>query len=219
MPTAPAADRHAVTARVINAGVVAVIRLPDPSAMPHVVEALVAGGVTGIEITMTVPNALVLIRETADRFGDAIVLGVGSVLDAPGARAAAAAGAEFVVSPVMKPEIIAASHGAGAPAFVGAFTPTEIQTAHEHGADIVKVFPADVLGMAFFKGVLAPMPHLRLMPTGGVSLTNAGDWRRAGACAVGAGSALLDAKAIADGRYEVLTERAKAITESFRAAG
>lgn len=219
MPTDRPVDRHAVTARVLDAGVVAVIRLPDASAMPHVVEALVAGGVTVIEITMTVPNALALLRETADRFGDAIVLGVGSVLDAQGARDAIAAGAEFVVSPVMKPEIITASHAAGAPAFVGAFTPTEIQTAHEHGADIVKVFPADVLGMAFFKGVLAPMPHLKLMPTGGVTLTNAGDWRRAGACAVGAGSALLDAQAIAEGRYAVLTERAQTISESFRSAG
>ncbi len=218
MPTDPAARRHAVTERVLAAGVVAVIRLDDPDAMPHVVEALQAGSVTGIEITMTVPNALALLRETADRFGDDIVLGVGSVLDAQGARDAVAAGARFVVSPVMKPEIIEASHAAGAPAFVGAFTPTEIQTAHEHGADIVKVFPADVLGMAFFKGVLAPMPHLRLMPTGGVSLTNAGDWVRAGACAVGVGSALLDKQAIADGRFEVLTERARTITESFRSA-
>lgn len=210
--------RHALTQRVIDAGVVAVIRLDDPAAMPRVIEALVAGGVTGIEITMTVPDALAQLREAADTFGDAIALGVGSVLDAKTAREAVEAGARFVVSPVMKPEIIAAAHAEGVPAMVGAFSPTEIQTTHEHGADIVKVFPADVLGMAFFKAVLAPMPHLRLMPTGGVTLTNAGDWVRAGACAVGVGGALLDRQAIADGRFEVLTERARTITESFRSA-
>ena len=100
----------------------------------------------------------------------------------------------------------------------GAFTPTEIQTAFEAGADIVKVFPADVVGMAFFKGILAPMPHLKLMPTGGVSLTNAGDWLKAGACAVGVGSALLDKKAIESGNYEVLTENAKVLISSINKA-
>lgn len=219
-PTARAmpASRHALTQRITEAGAVAVLRLDDPAAMPRVIEALVAGGVTGIEITMTVPHALRLLRETALAFGERIVLGVGSVLDAETAHAAAEAGARFVVSPVMKPEIIEAAHAEGVPAMVGAFSPTEIQAAHERGADVVKVFPADVLGMAFFRAVLAPMPHLRLMPTGGVTLTNAGEWLRAGACAVGVGGALLDREAIAEGRFEAITERARTITESIRSA-
>jgi 2-dehydro-3-deoxyphosphogluconate aldolase/(4S)-4-hydroxy-2-oxoglutarate aldolase len=164
---------------------------------------------------MTVPDALAQIRLVDKTFGSDLVLGVGSVLSADTARLAIDAGASYVVSPVFKPEIIAAAHARDVPALPGAFTPTEIQSAHEAGADVVKVFPADVLGMAFFKGVLAPMPHLRLMPTGGVSLTNAGDWFRAGACAVGVGSALLDKAAIAAGDWARLEENARTLMQSI----
>ncbi len=120
-----------------------------------------------------------------------------------------------MVSPVFKPEIIQTAHEYDLPAMPGAFSPTEILLAHEAGADIVKVFPADVGGMAFFKAVLAPMPQLRLMPTGGVSLTNAGEWLKAGACAVGVGSALLDKRAIAEEKYWVITENAKVLNQSI----
>ena len=125
------------------------------------------------------------------------------------------AGAKYVVSPVFKKEIIDMAHKYDVPVMPGCFTPTEIQTAYEYGADIVKVFPADVLGMAFFKGILAPMPHLKLMPTGGVTLTNAGDWLKAGACAVGLGSALLDKEAVKTENYGKLTDNAKQIMNSI----
>ena len=209
--------REELLNRLIQAGAVAVIRLDDGAALRPVVAALREGGVTAVEITMTVPEPIRLIRETARAFGDEILLGVGSVLTPGAAVEDVAAGARFVVSPIFKPGVVAAAHAAGVPALPGAFTPTEIQAAHEAGADIVKVFPADVVGMAFFKAVRAPMPHLRLMPTGGVTLDNAGDWLRAGACAVGIGSALLDRQAIAGGRFDVLTENARRLMQGIGA--
>ena len=207
-------SRHEIVQRLVAEGAVAVIRMSDSAKLMKVAEAVKKGGISALEITMTTPNALKVIEEVAKEMGDDILLGVGSVLDRETARLAIYAGAKYVVSPIFKTEIIEAAHRYGCPAMPGCFTPTEIITAHEAGADIVKVFPADVLGMAFFKGVKAPMPHLQLMPTGGVSLTNAGDWIKAGACAVGVGSALLDKKAIADENWAQLTENAKMICNS-----
>src|SRR5690606_37819078 len=129
-------------------------------------------------------------------FPDDALVGVGAALSADDARRAIDAGARFVVSPVIDEGVIAAAHNAGVPVFAGALSPTELQRAHQLGADFVKVFPADVVGMTYFKSVLAPMPHLRLVPTGGVTLDNAGDWLRAGAAAVGVGSALVDKRAV-----------------------
>lgn len=203
---------------LIEGRAVAVIRLRDSSKLMDVVEAIRAGGVRSVEITMTVPGALEQISVLGRALGDEILLGVGSVLDAETARRAVDAGARYVVSPVLRPEVIAEAHKFGAAALPGCFSPSELQRAHEGGADIIKVFPADVVGMPFFRAVLAPMPHLRLMPTGGVTLDNAGDWLRAGACAVGVGSALLDRSAIADGRYEVLTQNARRLMESLSSA-
>jgi len=200
---------------LIEGGAVAVIRLADASKLIKVAEAIYKGGVSAIEITMTVPDAINVIKSVCKEMGSYMNVGVGSVLDPETAKKAIDAGANYVVSPIFKKEIVEIAHTNGVPAMPGAFTPTEIQTAYESGADIVKVFPADVVGMAFFKGILAPMPHLKLMPTGGVSLTNAGDWLKAGACAVGVGSALLDKKAIESGNYEVLTENAKVLMESI----
>ena len=207
-----------ITESLINGGAVAVIRLADASKLIKVAEAIYKGGVSAIEITMTVPDAINVIKSACKEIGSYMNVGVGSVLDPETAKKAIDAGANYVVSPIFKKEIIEMAHANGVPAMPGAFTPTEIQTAFEAGADIVKVFPADVVGMAFFKGILAPMPHLKLMPTGGVSLTNAGDWLKAGACAVGVGSALLDKKAIESGNYEVLTENAKVLISSINKA-
>jgi 2-dehydro-3-deoxyphosphogluconate aldolase / (4S)-4-hydroxy-2-oxoglutarate aldolase len=204
--------------KLIDTGVIAVIRMSDAGKLHRVVDAIREGGVDAIEITMTTPGALSIIEEMAKSNDGSYHLGVGSVLDAETARRAIAAGAQFVVSPVLKPEIIQISHKYDCPAMPGAFTPTEILTAHEHGADIVKVFPADVVGMAFFKAIIAPMPHLRLMPTGGVSLTNAGEWLKAGACAVGIGGALLDKKAIDGGNFAALTENARILIGSITQA-
>ncbi|BBM72358.1 bifunctional 4-hydroxy-2-oxoglutarate aldolase/2-dehydro-3-deoxy-phosphogluconate aldolase [Rhodothermus marinus] len=210
--------RHEIVSELIRRGAVAVIRMSDPERLVRVVEAICEGGVTAIEITMSVPRAFQMIEEVARRLGDVALVGAGSVLDAETARLVIEAGARYVVSPVFKPEIIQTAHRYDVPALPGAFTPTEILAAHEAGADIVKVFPADVVGMAFFKAIKAPMPQLKLMPTGGVTLTNAGEWLRAGACAVGVGSALLDRVAIAEGRWEKLTENARTLVESIRQA-
>ena len=204
----------AVLERILESGVVAIIRMPDSERLIRIVEAIREGGVTAIEITMTTPNALEVISDVSRRMGDEIEIGVGSVLDVKTAHDAVDAGARYVVSPIFKPEIVAAAHERGVPAMPGAFSPTEIQLATEAGADVIKVFPADVVGMEFFRAVRAPMPHLKLMPTGGVSLTNAGDWIRAGACAVGVGSALLDKRAIADEDYARLTENARTLIRS-----
>jgi 2-dehydro-3-deoxyphosphogluconate aldolase/(4S)-4-hydroxy-2-oxoglutarate aldolase len=208
-------SREETVKRIIAGGAVAVIRLADPGKLIKVAEAIHSGGISGIEITMTVPNAIKVIGEASREIGDYMNVGVGSVLNAETARMAIDAGARYVVSPIFKKEIVEVAHERDIPAIPGAFTPTEIQTAYEAGADIVKVFPADVVGMAFFRGVLAPMPHLKLMPTGGVTLKNAGEWLKSGACAVGVGSALLDRKAIDSGKYQVLTENAKIMMESI----
>ncbi len=194
---------------------VAVIRLQDADKLRKVIEALAEGGVSVAEITMTVPNAIGLIKQITSELKSDIVVGVGSVLNAQVAQQAIEAGAKYVVSPIFKKEIIDKSHEYDIPAMPGCFTPTEIQTAYEAGADVVKVFPADVLGMPFFKGVLAPMPHLKLMPTGGVTLTNAGEWIKVGACAVGLGAALLDKEAIETENYSKLTENAKLVMQSI----
>ena len=210
--------RTQIVQRIVDQGAVAVIRADNPSTLKYIVEALLKAGMSTIEVTMTVPRALDIIEETARTMGDQITLGVGSVLDPETARMAINAGAQYVVCPTFKPSIIQMAHRYDLPAMPGCFTPTEILEAHEAGADVVKVFPADVVGMKFFKAIKAPMPHLQLMPTGGVSLTNAGEWLNAGACAVGVGSALLDKKAIAEGRYEQLTENARVLLNTIAEA-
>lgn len=208
-------NRKKITEEIINRKAVAVLRVQDPNKLKKIIEAIADGGLTVAEITMTVPNAIDLIKKMSEELDDKIIIGVGSVLNSATAEQAIKAGAKYVVSPVFKKEILETAHSFDVPAMPGCFTPTEIQNAFEAGADIIKVFPADVLGMPFFKGILAPMPHLKLMPTGGVTLTNAGDWIKAGACAVGVGSALLNKEAIQNENYSVLTENAKLIMKSL----
>lgn len=204
--------------KIIECGAVAVIRMADSTKLIKVAEAIYKGGVTGIEITMSVPGAIQVISEASKEIGSYMNVGVGSVLNAETAQRSIDAGAKYVVSPILKREIIETARNNEVPMIPGTFTPTEIQTAYEAGADIIKVFPANVLGMAFFKSVLAPIPHLKLMPTGGVSLTNAGEWFKAGACAVGVGSALLDKKAIEEENYKKLTGNARTLIESVNSA-
>ncbi len=211
-------NRIEIVDELIRQGAIAVVRMTDVEKLIRVVEAVAEGGLTAIEITLTTPGAMELISDISSRFGDSILLGVGSVLRAEDARTAIDMGARYVVSPIFKTDIIDTAHARNLPALAGAFTPTEIQAATDAGADIVKVFPADVVGMGFFKAVLAPMPLSRLMPTGGVTLENAGDWIRAGACAVGIGSALLDREAIATGAFNTITERAVTLLRSIEEA-
>ena len=210
--------RAAVTAQIEALGVVAVIRLKDPARLRAAVDAMAAGGVRALEVTMTVPRAVEMIRELAPTLPDGFLLGAGTVIDADTARAVIDAGASFVVGPVFRPDVIAACHERDVPAMPGCFSPTEILTAYECGADIVKVFPATALGPQYVKDVRAPLPQLKLMPTGGVTLDNAGDWIRAGAVAVGVGSALVDTKAIEAGRFDVITDNARRVVASVAAA-
>ena len=210
--------RHEVVQTIQQLGVVAVIRMRDAAKLRRVVEAIAEGGVRAIEVTMTVPGAVQLIATLAPALPREILLGAGTVTDASTARAVIDAGARYVVSPVFRREVIAACHERGVAVAPGCFTPTEILDAHDAGADVIKVFPATALGPQFIKDVRAPLPQVRLMPTGGVSLDNAGEWIRAGAVAVGVGSALLDATAIDEGRYDVLTNNARRIVASVASA-
>ena len=175
--------------RLTETGVVAVVRSDDPSRLVQVAEALNAGGIDIFEVTMSVPGALDVMRQVSERFGTEIVVGAGTVLDGETARAAILAGAEFIVSPTLSQDVITVARRYGKVVVPGALTPTEILTAWEAGADIVKVFPARQGGPRYLKDMLAPLPQLRLMPTGGVSLENAVEYVRAGAVAVGIGSA------------------------------
>lgn len=199
-------------------GVVAVIRLREPEKLRAVVDALAEGGVRALEVTMTVPRAIEMIGELAPALPPGFLLGAGTILDAETARLAILAGARFVVGPVFRPEVISLCHRYDVAAMPGCFTPTEILSAWEAGADVVKVFPATALGPGFFKDVRGPLPQVKMMPTGGVSLDNAGDWIKAGAVAVGVGTALLDSKAIAAGDYRAITANAKRIVANVAAA-
>jgi 2-dehydro-3-deoxyphosphogluconate aldolase/(4S)-4-hydroxy-2-oxoglutarate aldolase len=218
MARAMTTPRQSVTTAIEEAGVVAVIRIQEPDRLRAVIDALADGGVRALEVTMTVPGAIDLIRGLSSAMPNDLVLGAGTVLDAQTAGRAIDAGARFVVSPILRPAIIEVCHRHGVAALPGCFSPTEILTAWESGADIVKVFPATALGPSFFTDVRGPFPQLKLMPTGGVTLDNAGDWIRAGAVAVGVGTALLDRAAIAAGDYAVLRANAQRITATVRAA-
>ena len=210
--------RTETVGRIEACGVVAVIRLQDGSKVRALVDALADGGVRALEITMTVPRAIELIAEIAPTLPQEFVLGAGTVVDPATAEAAIAAGARFVVGPVFRPAVIEACHRAGAAAMPGCFSPTEILAAWDAGADVVKVFPATALGPGYFKDLRGPMPQLKLMPTGGVTLDNAGDWIRAGAVAIGVGTALVDAKLVAASDYRAITERAEEFVGRVRRA-
>ncbi|MEO7270659.1 MAG: bifunctional 4-hydroxy-2-oxoglutarate aldolase/2-dehydro-3-deoxy-phosphogluconate aldolase [Vicinamibacterales bacterium] len=210
--------RQAITAAVERAGVVAVIRIKDPSRLRPVVDALAEGGLTALEVTMTVPGAVQLIAALAPTMPEGFLLGAGTVTDAETVKRVVDAGARFVVCPVFRRSVIEACHARDVAVMPGCLSPTEILDAWEAGADIVKVFPATALGPGYIKDVRGPLPQVKLMPTGGVTLDNAGDWIRAGAVAVGVGTALTDATAIAAGDYAQLRANAEKIVANVRAA-
>ena len=207
-------DRLTVTGKLIDSGLVAVIRLNSGAKLPGIIEALCQGGVNALEITMTTPGALAIIKDIAEKTGDDFLIGAGSVLDPETARQAILNGAQFVVGPVFNPEVLRLCHRYDKVDIPGAFTPTEILAAWEQGADIVKVFPATTLGPGYMKDVLGPLPQVKLLPTGGVTLANAAEFIRAGACCLGVGTALLDKKMIAAEDWPALAKHAAA----FRAA-
>lgn len=195
--------------RVLDSGIVAVVRTPDGRQLVEVVRALADGGVTVVEITMTVPNALDVLRQVRGELGERVLLGAGTVLDAETARAVLLAGAEYIVAPTVNVEVIRLCQRYDKLVMPGAFTPTEILTAWEAGADIVKVFPADVVGPAFFKALRGPLPQIRVMPTGGVDLNTAAEFLKAGACCLGIGNQLVEPKAVAERNFDRIRELAR----------
>ena len=204
--------------RLTDPGIIAVVRAQKEEQVLPLSEALLAGGVIAIEITMTTPNAIAAIRAARAQLGHRAVVGVGTVLDAGTCRSALEAGAQFVVSPVCRPEFVALAHAADRPIMLGAYTPTEAQTAHEAGADFIKIFPADSLGPAYIKALRAPLPHLRIVPTGGVEVNNVADFLKAGCVALGAGSSLVSAKLLQEADWAELTRRAAQFVAAARTA-
>jgi len=190
-------------------GVIAVVRLPAAADFRGLAGALVAGGVSVVEITLTTPGALAAIRELQDLPG--AVVGAGTVLDEGSARDVLAAGARFVVSPTLDPAVLSRCREANVPCMPGALTPRELVEASRAGASHIKLFPASLVGPRYIREVLAPLPFLRLVPSGGVSLDNAGDWVRAGAVAVSIGSALVSPALVAERAWDQLTDRARAL--------
>ena len=207
--------------QVLDCGIVAVVRSPDSQQLVEVVRALADGGVTVAEITMTVPGALDVVKQVRAALGDRVLLGAGTILDPETARAAILAGAEYIVAPTLNFEVIRLCRRYDKLVMPGAFTPTEILAAWEAGADIVKVFPADVVGPAFFKALKGPLPQVRVMPTGGVDLTTAAAFLKAGACCLGVGSQLVEPGAVAERNFTRIRELAQqyvAIVKETRAA-
>ena len=203
-------NRDAILRSILDIGVVPVVRTSSAESAIRAIEAVYQGGIRAAEITMTVPGAIKALEKLADAFGDKLVLGAGTVLDPETARICMLAGAQFFVTPALNLKTIEMAKRYSKIIMPGALTPTEVVAAWEAGADFVKVFPCGAVGGAkYIKALKAPLPHIEMVPTGGVSLENTGDFLKAGAAAVAVGAELIDAKTIADGRYEVFEERAR----------
>lgn len=201
-------DRHTLMQRIEQTGVIAVIRADDAEQAVHTCDALARGGVIACEVAMTTPGALRAIEQAAERFAGRCIVGVGTVLDPETARAAILAGAAFIFCPILDPRIIEMGHRYDIPVVPGAMTPTEILAAWSAGADMVKIFPANHFGPTYIKDIHGPLPQVKLTPTGGVDLTTAGDWIKAGAAALGVGSSLVKKDLIRAGRWADLSSLA-----------
>jgi 2-dehydro-3-deoxyphosphogluconate aldolase/(4S)-4-hydroxy-2-oxoglutarate aldolase len=203
-----------IIARLLDPGIIPVIRADNPDHVLPACEALVAGGITALEITMTTPNALECIRQASRQFASRAVTGAGSVTTADICRATIDAGAQFIVTPILRPEIAPVAKAAGRVVVLGAFTPTEAQLAYEAGADFVKIFPAE--RPSFIKSLRAPLPHLKIIPTGGVTLQTAPEFLAAGCVALGVGSNLVSAKLLREQNWAELTRLAREFVEVVR---
>jgi 2-dehydro-3-deoxyphosphogluconate aldolase / (4S)-4-hydroxy-2-oxoglutarate aldolase len=201
-------NKDQIISGLLTPGVVAIIRADNSEQLIDASRALIDGGVSSIEVTMTTPNALKVIADVCRTFGDKALVGVGSVLDVKTAEAALAAGAEYVITPVLKPEVIAFCNKVGKPIFAGSYTPTEAQTAYELGADFIKIFPAEGLGTKYIQSIRGPLPHLKIVPTGGVDVSTAGDFIKAGCVAVAAGSTLVSKDILKNKDWTKLTDLA-----------
>lgn len=204
--------------RILHPGIVAIIRADSSEQLIDAAGALLDGGVTGLEITMTTPNALQVISDVRKKYGDAVLVGVGTVLDPETCRAAILAGAEFVVTPITRPGIIEICNRYSKPIASGAYTPTEALTAHESGADFVKLFPADGLGPQYIKNLLAPLPMLQIIPTGGVTPQTAGSFIEAGCAALAAGSSLVSKDVLKNKDWKKLSATAAEFVAAVKAA-
>lgn len=211
-------SKEADLQRVLDLGLVAIIRASSGDRLLEVTEALYAGGIDVVEATFTVPRILKILEQLADKIGDRVLLGAGTVLDTESARAAILAGAEYIVTPTVNTDVIELCQRYGKVVMAGAFTPTEILTAWQAGADIVKVFPADVGGPSYLKAVHGPLPQVRLLPTGGVNLETLPSFVKAGACAVGLGSALVEKDALERGDMGRVAELARAYVAKMQEA-
>jgi|ERR1043166_1086560 2-dehydro-3-deoxyphosphogluconate aldolase/(4S)-4-hydroxy-2-oxoglutarate aldolase len=209
-------NRAEIVRRLTDPGLIAVIRTSNTAQVLPICEALLAGGIHALEITLTVPNALDAIRQASAQLGSRAVVGAGTVLNGASAQEVIGAGAQFVVSPITRLEIITAAHRQDIPAMIGAYTPTEAQSAYEAGADFIKLFPADKLGAGYVKSLLAPLPHLRIVPTGGVDLKTALDLLNAGCAALGVGSSLLTQDILRREDWTALTQAAREFVELVR---
>lgn len=208
---------QSVIEQLTCAGALGVIRIQTAEDLIRVAQALHDGDLSCLEITMNTPGALRAIEEAQVKLPQ-VLMGAGTVLDGPTARQAVLAGAQFLVTPTVRLDVLEVAHRYGVPAIIGAMTPTEILTAWEQGASMVKVFPASALGPGFIREVHGPLPQIPLVPTGGITADNAGDFIRAGAALVCVGSWLVDKKAVAEGNFAVLTERAKKLVEAVKRA-
>jgi len=205
--------------RVLDSCIVAVIRADSGDLLVDVAEALLSGGVDVMEVTFTVPKAHQVLEKVADKLGKRVLLGAGTVLDPETCRAALLSGAEFIVSPAVNVQVIEMCKRYSKLILPGAFTPTEVVTAWQAGADIVKIFPSEITGPKYLKALHGPLPHIRLMPTGGVNLETATDFLKAGACALGVGSSLVDPKLVAAGdlkKIENLARQYQQLVKDFR---
>jgi 2-dehydro-3-deoxyphosphogluconate aldolase / (4S)-4-hydroxy-2-oxoglutarate aldolase len=204
--------------RILKTGIVAILRMKASEQLPDIARALVDGGIDVVEVTLTVPGALEVVAVLKKDLGDRALVGAGTVLNAQTARSALAAGAEFIVGPGFNPDVVHLCNRYDKVVMPGAFTPTEILAAWEAGADVVKVFPSDSVGPSYLKAIKGPFPDIRLMPTGGVNLETLADFVKAGACAVGVGSSLLEPAAIRDGNMARLRELARQYVQALKAA-
>lgn len=211
-------SKQQIIEQLLNPGVIAVVRAKRADQAVPLAEALVAGGVIAVEITMTTPNAIAAIKEASAKLGDRALIGVGTVLDEKTCQAAIDAGAQFIVSPICRRELIPIAQKAGKPIMLGSYTPTEAQLAHEAGSDFIKIFPADTLGPNYIKALRAPLPHLKIVPTGGVDLKTIGDFFKAGVAAVGAGSSLISKDVLDKDDWATLTKTAAAFVAAAKAA-
>ena len=209
--------RDAILSAILEIGIVPVVRTESAEGAIQAIDAIYRGGIRVAEITMTVPGALRALEKVADKFGDRIILGAGTVLDPETARACILAGAEFIVTPSLNAATIELAKRYSKVIAPGALTPTEVVTAWQAGGDVIKVFPCSAVGGAkYIKALRAPFPQIEMIPTGGVNLETIGDFLRAGACAVAVGAELIDNANISAGRFEVFEDRAKRFLDVIR---